>query len=146
VILFDTIPILVFRSFGMLVSAGTTGPSKRRVQMKVKCCQVGLFLVLLISSVGTNAAASYFPGSCPYPTSATGDMGRGRPVDVSSQAVDEIRNSFIQSYHPGILQSAAVYGQGLPNLKTRVDPFPGSVPSPVPMYILMFWVEWACRA
>jgi hypothetical protein len=129
----------------MLVSDGTDRASVKRVRMKVKCCHVGLFLLLLISGSGTNAVAYDFPGSCVYRASAIGELGRGDPVDIASETIDEIRNPFIQLCNPGIIQSAAAYGRGLPNLKMRVDPLPELVPIPVPMYILMFWVDWACR-
>jgi hypothetical protein len=102
-------------------------------------------LLLLVSISATNATAYDFPGSCLYRASATGDLGRGDPVNVASETIDEIRNPFIELCNPGIIQSATAYGRGLPNLRMPVDPLPGSVPNPVPMYILMFWVEWACR-
>jgi hypothetical protein len=113
--------------------------------MKVKCCQVGLFLLLLSSGSGANAVAYDFPGSCLHRASATEDLGCGVPVDVASDPIDEIRKPFIQLSNPGIIQSATAYGRGSPNLRMPVDPLPGSVPNPVPMSILMFWVEWACR-
>jgi len=129
----------------MLVCDEMDSASVRRLRMKVKCCQVGLFLLLLISGSGTNAVAYDFPGSCLCRASATGDLGCGVPADVASETIEEIRNPFIQLCNPGIIQSASAYGRGLPNLKMRVDPLPELVPNPVPMYILMFWVEWACR-
>jgi hypothetical protein len=129
----------------MLVSDGMDSASVRRLRMKVKCCQLGLFLLLLISGSGTNAGAYDFPGSCLFRASATGDQGCGVPMDVGSETIEEIRNSFVQLCKSGIIQSASAYGRGLPHLKLRVDPLPELVPNPVPMYILMFWVEWACR-
>ena len=114
--------------------------------MKVICCQVGLFLLLLFSGSGTNAVAYDFPGSYLCRASATGDLGYGVPVDVVSERIDEIRNPFVPFSDPGIIQTASAYARGLPNLKMRVDPLPESVPNPVPMYMLMLWIEWACRA
>ncbi len=130
----------------MLVCDGTDRASVRRFRMKVICCQVGLFLLLLISGSGTNAVAYDFPGSCLCRASATGDLECGVPVDVVSETIDEIRNPFIELSNPGIIQSASAYGRGLPHLKMRVDPLPELVPNPVPMYMLMLWIEWACRA
>ena len=130
----------------MLVCDGTNRASVRRFRMKVTCCQVGLFLLLLFSGSGTNAVAYDFPGSYLCRASATGDLGYGVPVDVVSERIDEIRNPFVPFSDPGIIQSASAYGRGLPNLKMRVDPLPELVPNPVPMYMLMLWIEWACRA
>jgi hypothetical protein len=126
----------------MLVCDGTDSASVRRFRMKVTCCQVGLFLLLLISGSGTNAVAYGFPGSCLYGASPTGDLGCWDPVDVASETIDGMRKPFIQLCNPGIIQSASAYGRGLTNLKMRVTLRIGH--NPVPMYILMFWVEWAC--
>jgi hypothetical protein len=136
----------LMRPCGMLVCDGTDGASVRRFRIKVIGCLVGLFLLLLISGRETNAVAYDFPGSCFCRASATGDLGCGSPVAVVSETIDEIRNPFIQLSNPGITQSASAYGRGLHHLKMRVDPLPELVPNPVPMNILMLWIEWACRA
>jgi hypothetical protein len=136
----------LLRPCGTPVCDGTDRASVRRFRMKVKCCQAGLLLLLLVSGSGTNAVACGFTGSYLYPASATGDLGCGAPADVASEAIDEIRNPFIQLSNPGIIQSVSAYGRGLHHLKMRVDPLPELVPNPVPMYILMLWIEWACRA
>ena len=130
----------------MLVCDGMDRAFVRRFRIKVIGCLAVLLLLLLVSGSGTTAVAYDFPGSCFCRASETVDLECGVPVAVVSETIDEIRNPFIELSDPGIIQSASAYGRGLHHLKMRVDPLPELVPNPVPMYMLMLWIEWACRA
>jgi hypothetical protein len=94
--------------------------------MRGKYCQAALSILFLVAGSVTGPTAWDSSGSCLYEASAAG-------------------NPSIQPDKPGIVQSASAYGRGLTNPKMRIDPLPESIPKPVPMYLLLFWIEWAYR-
>ena len=94
--------------------------------MKMKCSQALLCFLLLLTSIGTGATVCGSSESCLYQESVAG-------------------NPFIQIDSPETLQTAAAYGRGMSDLKLLLAPLPESVPKPVPMYLLLFWIEWAYR-
>jgi len=75
-------------------------------------------------------------------------MGTGAAVcgsGSSSYQESAASNPYIQIDSPEMLQTATANGRGMSDLKLLVEPLPESVPKPVPMYLLLFWIEWAYR-
>ncbi len=106
--------------------------------MNVKCLQLVLpVFVLLLAGVVTPAIVQNVPQSVSFLTPTTLN-----PVheDVVSKACG------VPSESERIVQTATAYGQGRKSLCLDLDKAPESVPKPIPLFLLMFWIEWAYKA